>query len=276
MLVMVLGDLHGDTRAGLSAIREAHALGVQHIIQVGDFGYWPHFTDGVTFLDDLEWALEDTGIMLHWLDGNHENFDAIEAAVKNYPNDGMGRVWIRTHIRYCSRGANWKWDGKRFMTVGGAVSIDKKRRLNDEAGHRGRGARTLWWPQEQLTEGELFLASRRAEQLAQRGEPVDYLFTHDCPTNAPFKGRLKPDEDSHAHRQKMDRLGKVVKPKVWFHGHMHTQYDGYQFPPYESTTTVYGLECNPQGMRGYGVGNYWGILDTETDTFTYKNDLPVK
>jgi hypothetical protein len=146
------------------------------------------------------------------------------------------------------------------MTVGGAVSIDKDHRLQTE----GNRPRSLWWPQEQLTEDELQFAMAKAAK-----KPVDFLFTHDCPTNAPFGARLKDDPDSHAHRQKMDRLGKVVQPKLWFHGHMHTRYDGYAFPTYESHTTVYGLECNPDAMHGHGSLSWWGVLDTETEKFVY-------
>lgn len=265
MLVMVLGDVHGDVRAGTDAIRKAKELGIAHIMQVGDFGYWPHYRDGVEFLDALNFQARLSQVHLYWLDGNHENFNALEAAVKNYPNDGHGRVWIRSHIRYCSRGANWKWNGKRFMTVGGAVSVDKESRLQTEA--RRHSPRTLWWPQEQLQEHELFLAIRRAEQT-----PVDYLFTHDCPTNAPFGGRLKNDPDSLIHRQRMDQLGKGVKPKLWFHGHMHSKYDGYDFPTYDTTTTVFGLECNPEAMYRGGSENFWGVLDTDTDQFKFGPD----
>jgi hypothetical protein len=88
------------------------------------------------------------------------------------------------------------------------------------------------------------------------------MFTHDCPTNAPFKNRIKNDPDSHAHRQFMDRIGKVVKPKKWFHGHMHEKYDGYDFPMYDPTTLVYGFECD-------GMLWSYGYLDISTGNFTW-------
>lgn len=272
MQIVAAGDLHGDVRAGTDLIRYAEELKIQHIIQVGDFGYWPHFKDGVEFLDALNCEARRANVILWWLDGNHENFDAIESAIKHYPKDDHGRVSVRTNVRYCSRGASWSWAGKRFMTVGGAVSVDREGRLEREKTHGV--PRTLWWPQEQLTEEELEFAIARARGDAGRGKPIDYLFTHDCPTNAPFRGRLKEDLDSQAHRQKMDRLGKEVKPRLWFHGHMHTQYDGYQFPEYDPHTTVYGLECNPDAMHGYGTQNWWLVLDTDTDTVQYATKLP--
>lgn len=267
MQIMVVGDLHGDVHAGTDAIRIAEELKIQHIIQVGDFGYWPHYNDGIEFLDALNCEARRARVTLSWLDGNHENFDAIEAAIKHYPKDDQGRVRVRSNIKYCSRGAAWTWHGKRFMTVGGAVSVDKENRLLLEA-QRGE-SRSVWWPQEQLTEDELAFVLAKAAR-----KPVDYLFTHDCPTNAPFRGRLKNDLDSQAHRQKMDRLGKAIRPKLWFHGHMHTKYNGYAFPEYESHTTVYGLECNPDAMHGYGTQNWWLVLDTDTDTVQYATDLP--
>lgn len=263
---MVVGDLHGDVRAGTDVVRKADELGIAHLMVVGDFGYWPHFSDGIEFLDALNFQARLSHAMVYWVDGNHENFDALEAAVKHYPKDKNGRVWIRSHIRYCSRGAAWTWAGKRFMTVGGAVSVDKDRRIAKE--RQVGQTRTLWWPQEQLTLDELQFAVQQAQR-----KPVDYLFTHDCPTNAPFRGRLKDDPESQIHRQLMDRLGKEVKPRYWFHGHMHTRYDAYDFPAYTPHTTVYGLECNPDAMHGYGKGDYWGVLDTETDQFTFSTDV---
>lgn len=264
---MVLGDLHGDVRAGTDAVRTAKNLGITTIMQVGDFGYWPHFTDGIEFLDSLNAELRRTQSKLYWVDGNHENFDALEAAMQHYPKDKHGRLWIRSHIRWCSRGAAWTWNHKRFMTVGGAVSVDKERRMKME---QEKGQK-VWWPQEQLNDNELIFAINKA-----RIKPVDYLFTHDCPTNAPFRGRLKDDPESHLHRQKMDILGKAVRPRMWFHGHMHTRYDAYDFPTYESTTKVYGVECNPDAMHGYQTGAHWGVLDTNTDEFTFGPDALVK
>lgn len=251
--IMMLGDTHGRADEAILAVQNAATLGIDTIMQCGDFGMWDHFKDGIEFLDDLNSALMDTDIMLVWVDGNHENFDRLEWYCANNPKNMWGQVFIRSNILYSPRGCKFKHEGKMFMTVGGAVSIDRDMRQ----------PHVSWWAQEQLTDAELDLIVTRHE--ASPGH-VDYLLTHDCPTNAPFRERLKNDYDSRVHRQRMDKLGKAIKPTLWMHGHMHTKYDGYQFPEYEPTTTVYGLECD--GM----IWN-WGVLDTDTDTFQWGEDI---
>ena len=99
---------------------------------------------------------------------------------------------------------------------------------------------------------------------------TDVLLTHDCPTYAPFKGRLKNDPDSHIHRQKIDRVVESTKAKVHFHGHMHDWYD-YENP---WGGKIYGLECNDDAMwnvharfpEGSGGPRNHLILDTDRTT----------
>lgn len=250
--ILVLGDTHGSTQEAVFAVQNAAALNIDTIIQCGDFGLWPG-KGGMDYLDELNAELMDNDIHLVWVDGNHEDFDQLERYVAHNPKNMWGQVFIRSNILYSPRGCKFKLEGKMFMTVGGAVSIDKA--------YRKQGV--SWWPQEQLTDVELDYILAKHE--ASPGK-IDYLFTHDCPTNAPFRERLKNDPDSQVHRQRMDRLGKAVKPGMWFHGHMHTKYDGYQFPTYEPTTTVYGLECD-------GMVYNWGVLNTDTDEFTWGTEL---
>lgn len=51
---MVVGDVHGNTVFMRSAISRASRSGITTILQVGDFGYWPHTKFGENFLNDLE------------------------------------------------------------------------------------------------------------------------------------------------------------------------------------------------------------------------------
>jgi len=255
--IMVLGDTHGNIRAAKNAVAKADSLDIDTIMQVGDFGLWDHFLDGVQFLDELNTALWKNDQVLIWTDGNHENFDRLWWYLENNPKTTNGHVFIRSQILYSPRGNSWYMHGRKFMTVGGAVSIDKDYRLARET-QEGK-SRTLWWDQEQLTQADMDAI------LGRNHGTVDYLFTHDCPTNAPFRERLKNDPDSQMHRQKMDELGKHIKPTLWFHGHMHSKYDAYDFPMYEPTTTVYGLECD-------GMLDNWGILDTDDNSYMWGGD----
>jgi len=251
--ILILGDTHGDVKWSVSMVARARRQNCSKIIQVGDFGLWDHHEDGVRFLDTLNEACRKHGVKFYWVDGNHENHDRLSWYVENNPRTFNGFVYIRSHILYIPRGLRWNWNDKWFMGVGGAVSVDKEWRLSHE-----RKPRTLWWPGEQLTD----------EQVAGLPDDkrVDYLFTHDCPTNAPFRYRLKPDVYSQIHRQRMNVVGNKLKPRLWFHGHMHEKYE-YQYPDYGYP------DGTRSEVRGLGMnGNFfsaWGVLDTDSDVFTY-------
>lgn len=255
--IMIAGDTHGDTVHVKKLIKRAAAAKVETIIVCGDFGIWTHSPSGHSFLDTINEDCRKHGIKIRFLGGNHENWDHLDVLQKINPRDYHGHVYIRSHVRFIPHGTVWTAENKRFYAVGGAVSIDKDRRLALEKAE-GR-PRSLWWDQEALT--EKFVKS--IEDAPPQN--VDFMFTHDCPTNAPFRYRMKNDPDSHAHRQFMDRIGKAVRPKFWAHGHMHEMYE-YEFPMYNPTTSVYGLECN---------GMYWsyGYLNVVTGKFTWTTSI---
>ena len=251
--ILVVGDVHGDFSFAARTNNIAADLGIQTVIQVGDFGVWDHHPTGNGFLNDLDEHSSLRGTTWIFLPGNHENYDRLEYYEREA--DGLktfsGFIPVRENILYTGKVHKWEWEGKVFKAVGGAYSIDKQ----------WRKPRVSWWVQEQLTDEEL----GRSVLMG----PADYLFTHDCPTNAPFRHRIKDDIDSHAHRQKMDVVGKTTKATQWFHGHMHDYYD-YVF----EDTKVVGLECNDEAMNswngrpaGSGFLNR-AVLDIETGHVT--------
>lgn len=240
MRLLIAGDTHEDIRHCEMLIKKACSNGVTKIIQVGDFGLWDHYESGVRFLDTLNHLLRDAGATWIWLDGNHENHDRLDWYVKNNPKNKNGHVFIRSHILYSPRGHKWQWEGKWYMTVGGAYSIDKS---NREIGRS-------WWPGETLTEAQ-------TKHIEATGGKVDFLFTHDCPTNVPME--MKQDVQSHINRQLINRVAKATRPRLWFHGHMHNKML-YDFLHQGGYAAVVGLDCNGQ------MGS-WGILDTDAESF---------
>jgi hypothetical protein len=231
---LIVGDVHGDLSFTSRMNALAKVNGIETILQVGDFGIWDHTNDGVNFLDFLNVEAEKFGVQWVFLPGNHENFDRLEWYETNGEKTLSGFTKIRDNIFYTGKVSKWVWDGVVFKAVGGAYSIDK--------GWRTPGS--SWWPQETLTPGELMLSEVMG--------PADVLLTHDCPTYAPFRHRLKNDPESHIHRQKIDEVVKHTEAVVHFHGHMHDCYD-YE-NPYGGK--IYGLECNDDAM--------W-------DPYSYKN-----
>jgi Icc-related predicted phosphoesterase len=250
---LIVGDVHGDISFASRMCKTAEAHGIETIIQVGDFGIWDHIEEGVYFLDTLNDNSERRGVQWVFVPGNHENYDSLEGYESTEGLRTMnGMTAIRPRILYTGKVNSWEWDGITFKAVGGAYSIDKMYRRPGSS----------WWEQEQLTDDEL----AKSESIGQ----ADVLLTHDCPTYAPFNGRLKNDPDSHLHRRKMDEVVKHTQAKMHFHGHMHDWYD-YASP---WGGKIYGLECNDDAMWNVHVrfppetGGPRNHLIFDTDDFT--------
>jgi hypothetical protein len=243
--IMLCGDWHGNTRHGIKMIGLAEELGLRKIIQLGDFGIWTHDESGVKYLDILNEALRLRGIKIYFVPGNHENWDHIAWWMENHPRTNAGHVYVRSHILMVPKFLAWTWNDKRFAGVGGATSIDRK--------YRTPG--TSWWAGEQLTDDDV-----RTISYTPGMHDIDYLLTHDAPTTVPHP-QLKVDLDSQTHRQRMDEVGKMLRPRQWFHGHYHKYMPYYPFPMYDAFSHVWGLDMD---------GEYysWGVLDTNTDVFT--------
>jgi Icc-related predicted phosphoesterase len=248
MKYLIVGDVHGDLSFASRMVRVAKAHAIDTIIQVGDFGIWDHMEEGTYFLDTLNVNSVNRGVKWVFVPGNHENYDRLEeySSRSDYVGSQFrteeGFVQIRSNILYTQKVNKWTWDGVTFKAVGGAHSIDKDWRTPGKS----------WWPQETLTDDQLNWA-------AQLGE-ADVLLTHDCPTYAPFKHRLKNDPDSHIHRQKIDEVVNHTKAKIHFHGHMHDWYDYTN----HYGGKIYGLECNDDAMwNPYANIKNHVIFDTE-------------
>lgn len=239
--IMICGDWHCDTRHVRKVIKQAHDMGIKTIMQVGDFGLWTGEPEGFGYLDTMNEECRKWGVKVYFVAGNHDDWNDLGWMEKHHAKTYAGLTIVRSHIRYTGRVKRWAIDGKVFQAVGGAVSIDKARRtLNKD-----------WWAQEQIPEKVVY-------GLEQAGRRADYLLTHDAPTCAPFRFRLKDDLDSTMHRQLMDRIGRAVQPKLWFHGHYHTWMENYPFMHQSGYTSCYGLDMN-------GDYYHYVVLDTETN-----------
>jgi hypothetical protein len=257
MRIVMVGDTHGSVRDVKEAVRRAKDFQTDRIYILGDFGLWWGYK-GVEFIDDINEYARKNNVHIFALPGNHENYDWWNATVATAPTS-KGHAYLRTNVLLSPRTHTWNWAGKQFAVAGGAVSIDKQWRKAGES----------WSPDEELTDDEV-------EGINLWGHRVDYLLTHDCSDFTPFHGRLKPDADSQRHRKRVDRVLQILKPRMHFHGHMHTRYDWDNLWPYGYSafdegewtgpvTKTYGLECNNDWWS-------WGVLDTETDKFLWRGE----
>jgi Icc-related predicted phosphoesterase len=238
MRVFVLGDTHGREDAIDLSVRVAKTEGCDLIIQVGDFGYWPHLPSGKAFMTFVEETCAKYGVTLWWLDGNHENHDLLEVLVDEHGYDAP--IELSPHVIYLPRSCRWTWDDVSFMALGGAYSIDKARRT----------PHVSWWPGETITAGDV--------ERAIAGGPVDVLLTHDAPLGVtPWAERASIDRrkdlwpESKANREALTAVFDAVKPSLLVHGHYHRRYTDHI-----GETRIEGLAAD--GDPGSAI-----VLDTD-------------
>lgn len=204
--VMLAGDWHGNQSWARFSCEIAARSGCRAIVQLGDFGLWPGREDA--WLDHVDGCARDAGLEVVWIDGNHENHDALDAWRSS--SDERGLVRMRDRVTWATRGSRWEWAGVRFGALGGAVSLDRFLR------REGRS----WWPQESISSADV-------DRLGD--SRLDVLVTHTPPTPAaPSSQRLPFPEavlaDDRIARRRVDEAIKRTAPALVAHGHLHVRY----------------------------------------------------
>lgn len=226
--VLVSGDWHADSQHAERVIRAAVKKNIKVIIQVGDLGIlWPSAGGPQTeskFTTLLVRWLAEAGITLIFIDGNHDVHPRLRSLQLNSAGFGV----ISEHILYSPRGHRFTLGGKRFGSLGGAVSIDKSMRV----------AGRTWWPEEEITLDDVELLGY---------EPVDVLLTHEVSTEVRVEsGLIFPlaEELALATYQQRRLVRDAIRnttPRLVFSGHWHQsvthQLSGTQ-------TTVHVLDMN--------------------------------
>jgi hypothetical protein len=223
--IAILGDVHSDWTSLDIVLKDVFEKGITTIIQVGDFGYnWPNTDPWKPNVNRhhnvMDWSDGGTGefdpnIKMFWLDGNHENFDALAED---------GGEWAHPYWEYCPRGTIKSFphilgqDG--IMLFGGATSVDK----SDRTPH------VTWWPQENIT----YMQVVKAQQAAE-GRRIKAMFTHEHPECIEYykyaKGNTRFHEQAKNEVSKSDRLAlqalkDTINPEFWFFGHHHRFHHG--------------------------------------------------
>lgn len=231
----VVGDWHGDLGWSIKAVKSAARDGVSTLIHVGDVGLdWPGAKRG-RYEQRLNSALAERGVELVASPGNHDCLSNIDKL--DVQDDGL-IIW-RSHIKILPKGGRTIIEGLRVGGLGGALSVDKKWRVEGKT----------WWADEEPT-------VEQAEKLMAGGD-LDILVCHDVPMGVPVRGSfdLPADLVEYADRTRV-LLRKVVDrtgvPNV-FAGHWHQRVVHQIAHPDGRSTRVDVLN-----MEGSHAGN--GVL----------------
>lgn len=134
--------------------------------------------------------------------GNHENYDLIQ----NYPIvqfcGGRARK-VSDSVYLEIRGEVYNFNGKTFLSFGGADSTDKHLRKEGES----------WWSGERITEEDLENARRNVKKY----DYIDYVITH---TGGSEINRFIGFEPSESDKI-LDQILSEIKYGTHYCGHYH-------------------------------------------------------
>lgn len=248
---LLVGDTHADTPFLLAALRTAQHLGLPTVIQLGDFGYWPHAD---SFLRLARTARETYGVDVWFIDGNHENFYDLSAHVsKARPlgADPRSPVELAPGFVYLPRGSRIRVAGQRVLCVGGATSVDRTLRTPG----------IDWFIEERLSDADI--------DAAIAGGPADILLSHDAPAGWTIPGLpmlpaswLAELPAAHEHRRRLAEVFEAVLPSIVVHGHYHVAYAAEIERPW-GPVRVYGLAHNGQHLWGARILTVDGIVHVD-------------
>ncbi len=211
--IFTVGDIHGRPNIVSSGNwPEGKELTKEDVvIFLGDFGlYWNSPSDN----EETYWLnwLAAKPYTVAFIDGNHENFDVIEALP--IKSKWGGKVNINTRaqgdIIRLRRGEVYDINGFKIFTAGGALSIDKMYRTEGIS----------WWPQETWTKDE---EENALDNLDLHDWKVDYVLAHTCPDSIipAFLDNPNSPKFNDPVARFLEFIDNRLEYKKWMFGHMH-------------------------------------------------------
>ena len=213
-MVYITGDIHGDPMR-IYVFAKKHKLTKNDmVIILGDVGanYYGDERDERT-----KENLSNVRVPILCIHGNHE--------MRPWEADGYtlvkwngGKVWVQEkypQLLFAKDGEIYTIDGKRYIAIGGAYSVDSYWRIKHHAG---------WWESEQPTEE----IKKFVEKQLQVNE-IDIILSHTCPRKyEPIEAFLPFIDQSYVDTSTedwLDSIEETVNYQAWYCGHWHIEKD---------------------------------------------------
>ena len=210
MSILLLGDIHGDYNILAKALAVAKDTGATAVIQVGDFGLFPHN-------EQKFYQVCQYDIPTYFICGNHDDCTRWTALTE------VTRIWDDANLFYIPRGTVMNIDNRTIAFMGGAASIDKDYRLRN-GWH--------WDEKENISPYEVLRMMDNA-----KNKNIDMFITH-CPPNSVInehfdsKGKLMfgVGLDWHDHNQDIiENIWHGIGTPMIYSGHMHRKVEGMTY-----------------------------------------------
>ena len=211
-MILLLGDVHGDTNVLNRAIKLANEVGAAAVIQVGDFGLMPGRSE-----ESFYSVCKDSPVPVYFIEGNHDD------CTRWIQYTEVSKVWDDANLWYIPRGTVMEMDGRTIAFMGGAASIDKDIRLR-EGWH--------WDENENIAPHEVLRLMDNAE-----GKTIDMFITH-CPPNSVIEEHFDNTAklhfgvglDWHDHNQDIiEKIWHGIGTPMVYSGHMHRRVQGMTY-----------------------------------------------
>jgi len=227
-MIFVTGDCHGGFQrfATHNFPQQKQMDRSDYVIVSGDFGgiwdgsgrdrYW------------LDW-LDDKPFTTLFADGNHENFNLLNAFLQKMWHGGKVHE-VRPNVLHLMRGQVFEIGGLTWFTMGGAASHDIQDGILDpeapgfeqEYWFKRRTRQMFrvkgvsWWPEELPSDEECEEAVRNLERV---GWQVNCVLTHCAPTS--IQKQLDGDYTSDCLTDFLQTVMERCQFNHWFFGHYH-------------------------------------------------------
>lgn len=221
--ILITGDKHGDFSFLESFINLEKTDISDTLIILGDAGinYYVSSCDEKNNKYKLSKRAKKTltylstlPITLFCIQGNHE---ARPETIKEYKekiwNEGIVYYQEKApNILFAKNGEIYNINQKKFLVIGGAYSVDKHYRLQNNY---------AWFDDEQLNENEKNMILNKIKNLN-----VDYVLTHTCPYKyIPvylFLSFIDQSTVDNSMEYFLDEVEQNLNYKKWYFGHYHS------------------------------------------------------
>ena len=215
-MILYTGDIHGDVKPIVNAIYGYDLKPGDIICVLGDVGLNFYLdcndTDKKRYLNN---KLVEHGVEMLCIHGNHEERPY---NIKTYTTKEWhgGTVYVEkefANIIFAKDGEVYGLEGKQSIVLGGAYSVDKEWRLNNNY---------PWFKDEQPSEEIKKYAENKLDSI---GWKVDQVLSHTCPIKyTPVDRLMKGIDQSKVDKSTefwLDYIEDKLTYDRWLCGHWH-------------------------------------------------------
>lgn len=206
MAIFISSDTHGTKDVG----KLVNYFNTRHDVTKGDYLILCGDVAVCGFRSDEERATIETlrslPVTVLFCDGNHENFDKLNAYPEEEWNGGVVH-WIYDDLIHLMRGQVYEIDNQTFYVFGGAYSLDRGQRVEE----------LTWFEEEIPTAEELKEGWNNLEKVDYT---VDYVITHTAPFEVLSAVGYGGTDDEEFTRE-LQRMADTIDFEHWYFGHLH-------------------------------------------------------